>query len=75
MQVVPRSCGQDHLSKFYFNDLSTMSYEMHRLTGISYAGIASGKKQKRIRNTDHFLYIECNHPGGIAKIPPNYAKR
>ncbi|NQZ75534.1 MAG: Rieske 2Fe-2S domain-containing protein [Ekhidna sp.] len=38
MKVVARSCGHDHLSKFNFNDLSTMSFEMHRLTGIPFAG-------------------------------------
>ena len=39
MKVIARSCGHDHLSKFDFNDLSTLDYEMHRLTGIPYAGI------------------------------------
>lgn len=39
MKVVARSCGHDHVSKFNFNDLSTMSYDMHRLTGIPFAGI------------------------------------
>ncbi len=38
MKVVARSCGHDNFSKFNFHDLSTMSYEMHRLTGIPYAG-------------------------------------
>ena len=40
MKVVARSCGHDHLSKFNFNDLSTMSFDMHRLTGIPFAGIS-----------------------------------
>ena len=39
MKVVARSCGHDDLSSFNFNDLSTMNYEMHRLTGIPYAGV------------------------------------
>jgi glutamate synthase domain-containing protein 2 len=39
MKVVARSCGHNHLSKFNFNDLSTMSFDMHRLTGIPFAGI------------------------------------
>ncbi|MEL6593903.1 MAG: glutamate synthase-related protein, partial [Bacteroidota bacterium] len=39
MKVVARSCGHDHLSKFNFNDLSTFNYDMHRLTGIPYAGM------------------------------------
>ncbi len=40
IQVVARSCGHDDISKFSQNDLSTYSYDMHRLTGIAYAGIA-----------------------------------
>ena len=40
MKVVARSCGHDHLNKFNFNDLSTMSFDMHRLTGIPFAGIS-----------------------------------
>ncbi|PWJ38638.1 glutamate synthase-related protein [Sediminitomix flava] len=39
MKVVARSCGHDHLSKFNFHDLSTFNYEIHQLTGISYAGV------------------------------------
>ena len=39
MKVVARSCGHDRLSNFNFNDLSTLSYEIHRMTGINYAGI------------------------------------
>lgn len=39
MKVVARACGHDDFRKFNFNDLSTMDYEMHRLTGINYAGI------------------------------------
>lgn len=39
MKVVARSCGHDNVSKFNFNDLSTLNYEMHKLTGIPYAGI------------------------------------
>ncbi len=39
VKVVARSCGHSHVSKFNFHDLSTMDYEMHRLTGIPYAGI------------------------------------
>ena len=40
MKVVARACGHDHLSKFNFNDLSTMSFDIHRMTGIPYAGIS-----------------------------------
>jgi glutamate synthase domain-containing protein 2/nitrite reductase/ring-hydroxylating ferredoxin subunit len=39
IKVVARSCGHDNVNKFNFNDLSTMSFDMHRLTGIAYAGI------------------------------------
>lgn len=39
MKVVARACGHDHVKKFNFKDLSTMSFEMHRLTGIAYAGV------------------------------------
>lgn len=41
MKVVARSCGHDALSKFNFSDLSTFDYDMHRLTGIHYAGVNS----------------------------------
>jgi glutamate synthase domain-containing protein 2/nitrite reductase/ring-hydroxylating ferredoxin subunit len=39
MKVIARACGHDHVSKFNFNDLSTFNYDMHRLTGIGYAGL------------------------------------
>ena len=39
MKVVARACGHDDFRKFNFNDLSTMDYNMHRLTGINYAGV------------------------------------
>ncbi|MFT5886142.1 MAG: glutamate synthase domain-containing protein 2/nitrite reductase [Arcticibacterium sp.] len=38
MKVVARSCGHDNVSKFNFNDLSTLNYEMHQFTGIPFAG-------------------------------------
>jgi len=38
IKVVARSCGHDNVQKFNFNDLSTLDYNMHRLTGIKYAG-------------------------------------
>ncbi|WP_422105949.1 glutamate synthase-related protein [Winogradskyella sp.] len=41
IKVVARSCGYDDISKFNFNDLSTFNMDMHRLTGINYAGIKS----------------------------------
>ncbi len=39
IKVVARACGHSDISKFNFNDLSTFKYEIHRLTGINYAGI------------------------------------
>ena len=38
IKVISRSCGYDDISKFNFRDLSTYNYDMHRLTGIAYAG-------------------------------------
>jgi len=39
MKVIARACGHDDVTKFNFNDLSTLNYGMHKLTGILYAGI------------------------------------
>jgi glutamate synthase domain-containing protein 2/nitrite reductase/ring-hydroxylating ferredoxin subunit len=39
MKVIARACGHDAFSGFNFNDLSTYDHDMHRLTGIPYAGI------------------------------------
>lgn len=39
IKVIARACGHDDVSKFNHNDLSTFNYDMHRLTGISYAGL------------------------------------
>ncbi|MCX8473091.1 MAG: glutamate synthase-related protein [Sediminibacterium sp.] len=39
MKVIARSCGYDDLRKFNKNDLSTIDYQIHKLTGISFAGI------------------------------------
>lgn len=39
VQVIARSCGHDDVSKFNHNDLSTFDYDIHRLTGIGYAGV------------------------------------
>jgi glutamate synthase domain-containing protein 2 len=41
IQVISRACGYDDVSKFDLQDLSTMDYEMHRLTGIAYAGVGN----------------------------------
>ena len=39
IKVVARACGHDHISKFNQGDLSTFNHDMHRLTGIHYAGV------------------------------------
>ncbi len=39
IKVVARSCGYNDIKKFNFKDLSTINYDMHKLTGIAYAGI------------------------------------
>ena len=39
IKVIARSCGYDNISKFNLSDLSTIDYDMHRLTGIPFAGV------------------------------------
>ncbi len=39
IKVIARSCGYDTVTKFNADDLSTFDYDMHRLTGIPFAGI------------------------------------
>jgi len=39
IQVATRSMGYHTIDKLNPNDLSTFDYEMHRLTGINYAGV------------------------------------
>lgn len=39
MKVVARACGHDDFTKFEQSDLSTYNWDMHKLTGIPYAGI------------------------------------
>jgi methylamine---glutamate N-methyltransferase subunit C len=39
IQVIARACGHDHVSKFNFDDLSTFDLDIHKLTGIRYAGV------------------------------------
>lgn len=39
LRVIARACGYDDIRKFSFDDLSTDHYDIHRLTGIRYAGI------------------------------------
>ena len=39
MKVIARACGYNHFRLFDKSDLSTFNHDMHRLTGITYAGI------------------------------------
>lgn len=39
MKVVARACGHNDFTKFDLEDLSTLDLEMHKLTGIKYAGV------------------------------------
>ncbi len=39
IKVISRACGHADVNLFNHDDLSTMSYEMHQLTGIAYAGV------------------------------------
>lgn len=39
LQVVARACGYYDVRKFNYDDLSTIDYHLHKLTGITYAGI------------------------------------
>jgi len=39
IKVVARACGYDDVNKFNHDDLSTFDVDIHKLTGINYAGI------------------------------------
>ena len=39
IKVIARACGYNNINKFNMKDLSTFKYEMHQLTGISFAGV------------------------------------
>ncbi len=39
IKVVARACGHNDISQFNQNDLTTLDYNIHRLTGIPYSGI------------------------------------
>jgi glutamate synthase domain-containing protein 2 len=41
IKVIARACGHDQVSKFNLADLSTLNYEIHRMTGINYAGVTN----------------------------------
>ncbi|MFU8860299.1 MAG: glutamate synthase-related protein [Cyclonatronaceae bacterium] len=40
MKVIARACGYNSVRNFNQNDLSTIDFNIHRLTGIPYAGIS-----------------------------------
>ncbi|MDX1477714.1 MAG: glutamate synthase-related protein [Saprospiraceae bacterium] len=40
MKVIARACGHDNFAKFNQNDLTTFNYDMHRLVGVAYGGMA-----------------------------------
>lgn len=39
IKVIARACGHDNVNKFNLKDLSTLNYDIHKMTGINYAGI------------------------------------
>ena len=39
LSVIARACGHSDIGQFGIDDLSTFSHEMHRLTGVRYAGV------------------------------------
>jgi glutamate synthase domain-containing protein 2 len=39
IKVIARACGYNDIDSFKSSDLSTVDYDIHRLTGIKYAGI------------------------------------
>ncbi len=41
IKVISRACGYDDINRFNPGDLSTFKHDMHRLTGIAYAGVIS----------------------------------
>jgi len=40
IKVLARACGYNDISKFNINDITTFNYDIHKLTGIPYAGIS-----------------------------------
>jgi len=41
MRVLARACGHSHLNQFTLDDLVTWKRDMHHLTGVPFAGVAS----------------------------------
>lgn len=42
MAVLARACGHSKLSEFEKSDLTTWDYNMHRLSGVAFGGVAEG---------------------------------
>ena len=40
IKVIARACGHDNISQFNQDDLSTFDWDLHKLTGVNYAGIS-----------------------------------
>ncbi len=43
IKVLARACGHDDIAKFNPNDITTFDWEMHRLTGVAYAGVSASQ--------------------------------
>ncbi len=41
MQVMARACGHTHLNQFTGEDLVTWKHDMHRLSGVAFAGVGA----------------------------------
>ncbi len=39
IKVIARACGHDDVTKFEIDDLSTLDLDIHKMTGIRYAGV------------------------------------
>ncbi|MEM7101872.1 MAG: glutamate synthase-related protein [Bacteroidota bacterium] len=39
IKVLARACGHDDISKFSKKDITTFSYEMHKLSGVAFSGV------------------------------------
>ena len=39
MEVLARACGHADINEMNLDDLSTFDYDMHRLSGVPYAGV------------------------------------
>lgn len=60
MKVMARACGHAHLNEFCLDDLSTWKYDMHRLSGVPFAGVAEGEDRNLGR-----IALHTKHMGQI----------